>query len=565
MGESSVIGDGITATGWLSLDPAYEGEGRLVFANPNGFVKGRASAKLDVTGRLAVELVVAEVEADADEMKEYSAEIQLEYLLTGQKPMKIDGGILRTFGGAGDGTPRYGDLVISTTDGVVTAPSSIYNGHTWTFGGPGSAPKLRLRPTIAQFDADGASAAKYWVLPLANFLGECRTRSPRLYDHRLRVWSLSDLSGEEPTHAARLEYAQHRLICFDLDGAPGFIEHLLDYDERKQRLEAGTARNIVTSIMVGEVGAHDVDSLEGWLPFGFLRLLGFASGNEVGAQWFEFRDEQGGLIRRVHKDLGHPCFVEGRAVIAEERVEDPEGDGIGYLLTKAAECLDFLYNLSRLNVNIRQLLRTGLSDRTIEERIVRLFGVLDGLLEYTGVATTDLTLDLDPTLKAQVDQIRDAAAAQVNALARAARAAGNDDDYNTLGKIENKLRAATQQDQKFRLALGALLDKYQLLDVQVADEYFGQQARPGLDTWAGALSYYRGIPVHEGYFDTVQKGHDIEEAIHVMNHLRDVLVRITLKTLGYDGKYQPVMKIGPIGVSLDWVTAKTTADKLGYR
>jgi hypothetical protein len=563
--ESSVIGDGITVRGWLSLDPAYEGEGRLVFANPDGVVKGWATAKVGDTGRLSIELEMAEVEADDADMKGYSAEIQLEYLLTGQKPKKIEGGILRTYGGAGDGTPRYGDLVMTTADGVLTAPSSMYKGHTWSLGGSGGAPVVRLRPTIAQFDAAGASAAKYWVFPLANFVGQCGTKSPRLYSHRLRVWPLPDLSVEDPTRAILLEHAQHRLICFELDGIPGFIEHLLDYDERKQRLEAGTARNLVTSVMVGEVGANDIDALDGWLPFGFLRLLGLASGNEVGAPWFEFRDDQGELVRRVHKDLGRPSFVAGRVAIAEERVEDPETDGIGYLLTKAAQCVEFVNDTSRLNVNIRQLLRTGLSDRTIEERIVRLFGVLDGLLEYTGVATIDLTLELDSTLKAQVDQIRDAAAAQVNALARAARASGNNDDYNTLGKIENKLRAATRQDQKFRLALAALLDKYQLLDAQVADEYFAQQARPGLDNWAGALSYYRGIPVHEGYFDTVQKGHDIEEAIQVMNHLRDVLVRITLRMLGYDGKYQPVMKIGPIGLCLDWVTAKTTAAELGYK
>ncbi len=103
---------------------AYEGEGRLVFANPSGVVTGWARAKLDATGRLAVEFDMAEVEADAEEMKKYSAEIQLEYLLTRQKPKKIEGGILRTFGGAGDSTPRYGDLVITTHDGVLTASPS---------------------------------------------------------------------------------------------------------------------------------------------------------------------------------------------------------------------------------------------------------------------------------------------------------------------------------------------------------------------------------------------------------------------------------------------------------
>lgn len=424
---------------------------------------------------------------------------------------------------------------------------------------------MRFKPVVAQFDVSGAKAARYWVFPLSNLIVECRTRSPRLYEHPLRVWPLKDVEKEDRAQAGLLEYAQHRLICFEIDGAPGFVEHLLDYDERKQRLEDGTARNLVTSIMVGDVGQHSIDSLDGWFLFGYLDVMGLATGNEVGAHWVEFRDALGTLVRRLHRDLGHPYFVTGRAAIAEEHVEDPESDGIAHLLTKAAQCTDFKTGTSRLNVNIRQLLRTGLSSRKIEERIIQLFGILDGLLEYTGVATVDLALSLDPAVRVQVEQIRDVAAGQVNALARTARTAGDIGQANTLGKIENKLRAATQQDQKFRQALAALLDKYNLLDAQVADDHFGQQARPGLDTWAGILSYYRNIPVHEGYFDTVQKGHDVEEAIQVMNHLRDVLLRITLKMLGYDGKYQPVMKMGPIGMSLDWVTAATTATELGYR
>lgn len=563
MQEIDEAATGLTMTGWLALDIEYEGAARLDFVNPTGFVKGHANAKLDHTGRLIVELVVEEVAAA--EVTGHSADIQLDYLLTGQKPIRTEDSIIRGFGGGAEDTPRYGDLAITTAAGILTAPAAMCGDRSWWMGSSTSASVVQLRLRTAYFTAGGATAATYWVLPLTNFISDVRTLHPELLDHPLRVWPLPDLPGADPAGAAYLSATQQRLICFEFAGAPGFIEPLLDYPARKQRLLEGTARTLVTAVMVGTVGTHDSSALADWFPFDFLRLLGFAGGNEVGAQWIEFRDEQGQLVQRRHQDLGHPYFVPGRAIIAEVCVTDPTSEGTGYLLTKAAQCPDFGSGTSRLSVTLRQLLRTGLTDHTLEERLLVLFAVLDGLLEHTKVQLLDLTAVLDPAEKTQVAQVRDTAAAQINMLARAAQAGGHLDSYNTLGRIETKLRAATQAEQKFPLAFAALLATYQLLDAHVADSYFGQHAQPGRDSWAGVLAYYRGIPVHEGYFDPVQKGHDLTEVIQVMNHLRDVLIRITLKMLGYDGTYQPVLKIGPVGVALDWVTSTTSPRDLGYK
>jgi len=49
-----------------------------------------------------------------------------------------------------------------------------------------------------------------------------------------------------------------------------------------------------------------------------------------------------------------------------------------------------------------------------------------------------------------------------------------------------------------------------------------------------------------------------------MNHLHDLLLRVLLKKVGYDGAYQspipPVMQ----RPSVDWVTPTTPAGLLGY-
>ena len=67
--EVSITGDGVTTSRWLSLDPVYEGEARVNLVNPEGVIKGRATAMLDAKGKLAVEVTVAEIEAAAEDMK----------------------------------------------------------------------------------------------------------------------------------------------------------------------------------------------------------------------------------------------------------------------------------------------------------------------------------------------------------------------------------------------------------------------------------------------------------------------------------------------------------------
>jgi hypothetical protein len=71
------------------------------------------------------------------------------------------------------------------------------------------------------------------------------------------------------------------LIPFLCEGEPGFIEPLLDYDERRQKVEAG--ETLVTAVMVGRA-APSPNLAEGdeWFPPD-LTLLGLATGRGIGA------------------------------------------------------------------------------------------------------------------------------------------------------------------------------------------------------------------------------------------------------------------------------------------
>ena len=85
----------------------------------------------------------------------------------------------------------------------------------------------------------------------------------------------------------------------------------------------------------------------------------------------------------------------------------------------------------------------------------------------------------------------------------------------------------------------------------------------GRHTWAAVLSYYRGAPTHTGYFNFSGKEHNAADILTVMDHLRDVVLRIVFQIVGYDGTYQPPVIRWTIDAKFNWVRADTTASELG--
>jgi hypothetical protein len=553
---------------WLPLEVRYEGEAQITFADPGGYAKGHAVAYIKPEGKLQIDLQLTEVEAQDPDIQKYPAEVHWEYLISGNKPVKLPGGGERHYGiGAMGPTPRYARIEIATANGIFTASSAMYGGEPLLTGKP------RFTTSEATFAVAGVGSAKYWVLPLTNLLTHFRTRCDALAQHPLRILPRPPLptgnTEEDQVKTGVILFNDHRLICFDFAGEPGFIEPLLDYREREKLLKSYKVRNAITAVMVGSTGGADIDKLDDWLPTGFLSLLGLASGAEVSAAWVELRDEQGRLVRRVHKDLGYPSYVPGTVTIHELVAKDPNKSGIGYMLSKAATSAEFGNSgigQSHIEVVVRQLISSGLSNRRLEERMTLVIRMLEGLCRYYKVQGRDLLQDLDVTQRKEVDDAINDAVGRVRALINAAKTAKQQAQLAALSTIENNLRAAKTKDEKFRRALVALLDHFKLPDAQIIDAHFLQQNRPqGLETWSQLISFYRNIPIHEGYYDKL-KGHDFEEAVAVMKHLHDILVRIVFNVIGYDGEYQPTMMLpGPRAVRVNWVDpASTSAADLGY-
>lgn len=79
------------------------------------------------------------------------------------------------------------------------------------------------------------------------------------------------------------------------------------------------------------------------------------------------------------------------------------------------------------------------------------------------------------------------------------------------------------------------------------------------------ISHYRTDVIHYGYLDLDAGGHDWRDVWAIINHLHDIMARIILQAVDYDGGYHPTVVPGPvIPFPLDWVKPDTMAGTLGY-
>lgn len=250
-------------------------------------------------------------------------------------------------------------LNVVTSDGIFLADRGI--GYDINIGFSkmnGSSAQLEFHVLSSIFRVDGAFEAKFWVLPLMNFISDFQDFLPELDSHPLRLYPRlrppNDSTNENEALAGVRTDQNNKLIIFRFKNNLGFIERLIDYDDRTTKLLEGYKQCVITSLMIGEVYSKrtNFEDLGLWFPFQFLDLLGLASGTEIGAPWIEFRDNRGGLVQRFHVNLNSPWFSRGHSAI-DERVHR----GTGYLLTQSQHSLHF--GNAYLTAVLKHLVRGG--------------------------------------------------------------------------------------------------------------------------------------------------------------------------------------------------------------
>jgi hypothetical protein len=274
--------------------------------------------------------------------------------------------------------------------------------------------------------------------------------------------------------------------------------------------------------------------------------------------WTEIRAADGELLRRLHLGAQVPAYLPGSPPIDEFWVRDT-----GSLLSAALgnDAVNYPFFRSAL----AKIVRSGEQDAVIEHRLQDVFIALDTLCDaYKTKRQPHLSKLLPKRTYGQVHDIVDRAAAELLALAPS-EADGSVTDV--LKGVGNRAQsAAFRTELGFAQALLRLMDQSGLADRVVIENHFPTDNHPGrspIDAWTSLVSKYRSIVVHNGCFEHIA----LERRDHpdkILTHLRDVLTRLVLIAVGYDGGYFPEMFVGEPPRRPHWVTVDTPLEDLGY-
>ncbi|REJ94355.1 MAG: hypothetical protein DWQ34_08665 [Planctomycetota bacterium] len=423
------------------------------------------------------------------------------------------------------------------------------------FGGGDQTEVVKLGGLRAVFDVKDSKAPKYWLLPIYNLLWDSRlARFDELNDHPMWIGHNRD-DGEWRVFPPPV-------IRFEFDGAPAFIQRVSEYDVLKKKLQNGGLRRAITAVMVGEIGVRSFGFPQSdpasWFPMHILSWLTLASGRRLGSPWIELYDADGQLVRRVHVPFGRPDFRGGMSRI--DNVWHPHS--VGHLLTRALECEEFGQATTALPLLlVNESVATGGS---LEYRKVQLSRAFELLAQHLDLHVADRLIDeiSDPN-KSDVNKAISDVSSTLHSIAVRSSAA----ERRALERMAQRIKAnAAGKENDFGSKVSQVAQHFGFADANVLDEYFKSHPMHGNSTWAGVLSMFRGAVMHEGYFalDVAGGRYSLKDAAAVIDHLEDLLIRILLKTVKYEGRYVSMIRGSSTPVELGWVTEDSTPEELGF-
>ncbi|HOV82770.1 MAG TPA: hypothetical protein PLQ01_08870 [Methanothrix sp.] len=507
-----------TPINWLENNVKYFGEGRAEFVNPKIILEGPVKIEFKESGESNIQMdfrkVSDNVETNTLELLVFVEQIE---------------------------SSQCTKLEVFTSNGTF---SSI--GDNIMHCIPNDLNSIKFFCPASQFEAYDKEA-KYWVLPLYNFLTHFYKYPPK---------AANPLSINNKNIG----------ITFKFNCSTCFIEPLEDYDIIKEELINFKNPKRITSMMIGELRdlPRDSESLDQQVPINFLELLGLATGTEVGSPWIEFRTADGELVKRIHQALNYPIYSEGHIAIDEFC-----GTGMSILLNNGQSLLHL--GNSYMIATLKHLIRAGSRNLNTDEKLTHLFQALDGLCEAFNLNTQVLNRRINTSQQKQIKKILKKASQDILAISNAAT---DDGQSNAIREIANRTRSnPTGTARKFGLSLSDLLKLFDLADVNIIEKYY--QASKNEKSWVDFISHCRGVEIHKGFLAFNGDEFDPKEISVITAHLHDILFRLVFKMLYYDGIYQspikplPNPKESPIQPhphpKVDWVNPSTSPKMLGYQ
>ncbi|MHB8856954.1 MAG: hypothetical protein ACYC6K_10090 [Bellilinea sp.] len=528
---------------WFSSNIAYQGWGKATFEKPKGTVEGKTRINVSENG-------------------EFDAVMEMEHLFTteriaGKGSFQICKFVTGNLGSDNEivhtgkiENPCSG-MTVTTDDGIFNATGNIYHGVKFGF-----EDKIKFYISSGNFLVNNCIESVYWIAPLTNFIRSFPYNfEPLIVNHPLRLFItpvIPTLSDEGQMRDALLAANRaNTIIGFSYKDRVGYIQPTIDYNEKAGKIKSGDIKQGITALMVSDI-APDMD--EENFSEDCALLLSIAIGNPIACPWIEFRDKLGNLVSRKHVLTIKSEYKEGYAIISESN-----NLGISQLLSAAS--IANAFHEDYYHVLLTHLARLQSFSRQIEDHMDLLCRTFDFLGEVFDLGTQNLMDGLSLVEKQEINLILQDAVEKLEQLEL------QTDNYskNKIQQIQDRIINANNVSRAFGLTVMDLLAKFNLCDEQVMNNYYSHQSKREKRTWAGKLSMYRGTVIHNGYFQTRNGLHNFDEIIQTEDHLHDILVRIALKILNFEGNYQPRM-IRPFVTdkTANWVTETTPAEELGY-
>lgn len=551
-------------TSWFAPEPTYSGWAKAYFSDMAATVEGPASATVDETGNVAVELRVHRTCPGADTP---------DGCLDTGKLLRILAAVPRTTWGrklelSPDDLTRNtcSRLVLRTDDGRLVSDQGAVL-YQWRMGMEAT---LFFSLSRCRFERRTRCKPAFWVMPLSNFVPTFKPSAPTLEAHPLRLKRKPSLPAgldrSQRRHAHSLADDRMRLIEFETDCGDGFIDPLPDFAERRRQLaEAGVGRT-VTAVMVWHLGDEPVEARR--MSLGRLlelpAVLGLYSGNHVGCPFVELRGVRSALITRYHQRRSFPSFSPGRPTVDHI-------DGFAPLIRAAASCKSL--GKPFLRSVLYKLVRGQSRSFLIEDRLVDLFSALDGLcVEFELTKPQRLGELIPPEATRQLKSIARETQQRIREVAESTTSEDWPDCEIALGEIRaNAEQLLLPRGQAFARSLSALLRRFGLADADVLGRHYREAGGASAawpsgaaKSWLAILSRARAKAVHDGYVDSGYSSPAGDTMFVVCDHLSDLVTRLVLRLLCYEGTYDPITLPYKNVLKVDWVGPETPASALGY-
>lgn len=416
-------------------------------------------------------------------------------------------------------------IILKTSDGVL----DVEKFESWPPRGIGTNILCwRIHDAIFTANSGSRGNAKYWAIPLINFIFTPQNDNPML-QHILRVSTYN------------------RGINFTYQNAPAFIEKLDSYPDVSRKLKNGENSFGITSIAVGEIAEG-----EDWWPSDFHTVLSFVCGTQVSSHWIEQRDEAGKLCKRIHHIFKHRRFASSQYTpIASNQLFDGE---VGVFLS------DYLkqelvprQRMGRLLFQANQELQSKENDLELQAISICLF--LERFAEYNGIPVWIYQRDvLDAEERREINKCIQNLNTKIKEIKK--KQPENGDKISYLNSLRLKDTDCSYKPGIWPKVRGLIHDKG-FFDVDVIDQFATNSNEN--ECWVYRVSKLRNSLVHEGIIKYPDETRI--DCIEFILHLHDLAIRLFLDWCGYGESYLSVLQ----GVqSVKYVTKSTTIWELGF-